>query len=416
MSRITTSATHRSKILRSAACNVMTLLAAAALSAGCATSALVGKNVQRVMAGQGIDGSGFDAAVKDDRKALDLQLQQLHEKFTVALASLKGNVQKRWGTNEVKVSDRTTYVKYTQGYKARVVTDFDHGVLRVETLDEKNPRGSLEAAIVSALLTSSDPSAVDLFTDKDVTLDANRKPYLYGLVQDQHGKPIRTREQAEKFAKFLLAHKVQTRIMTAESGAETSHFVELAMVRNFESQGADRYRPLAVKYGTQYHVRPSLVLAIMKTESHFNPFAVSGAPAYGLMQLVPTSGGRAAYKRAKGLDETPTPDYLFDADHNVELGAAYLGELADNEYRGVGNAESRDYCVIAAYNTGPGNVAKAFSDKQVIKAINSLPPSALYERLHTRLPYEETKNYLVRVTDNRREFLGEDLAPVTAMR
>jgi membrane-bound lytic murein transglycosylase C len=61
-------------------------------------------------------------------------------------------------------------------------------------------------------------------------------------------------------------------------------------------------------------------------------------------------------------------------------------------------------------------VAKAFSDKQVIKAINSLPPSALYERLHTRLPYEETKNYLVRVTDNRREFLGEDLAPVTAMR
>jgi membrane-bound lytic murein transglycosylase C len=205
--------------------------------------------------------------------------------------------------------------------------------------------------------------------------------------------------------------------MTAESGTETAHFVELSMVKNFATEGADRYRPLAVKYGMQYHVSPSLVLAIMKTESHFNPFAVSNAPAYGLMQLVPTSGGRAAYKRAKGVDEAPTPDYLFDADHNIELGAAYLGELGDNEYRAVGSSESRDYCVIAAYNTGPGNVARAFPEKhQIIKSINALPPSALYERLQTHLPYDETRIYLSRVADSRREFLIQEQSPATAMR
>lgn len=412
MSRITTTGTRRS-----AARNLTTLIAAALLSAGCATSALVEQNVHRVIAGQGIDKSGFDAAVAADTQAVNVELQQLHERFAAALTSLKGNVQKRWGHNEVKVSDRTTYVKYTQGYESRVVTDFDRGVLTIETLDATSPRASLEAAIVSALLTSSDPSAAELFTDKDVTLDARRKPYLYGLVQDHHGRPIRSREQAENFAKFLVLHRMRTRTMTADSGAATARFVELSMVKNFETEGADRYRPLAVKYGTQYHVSPSLVLAIMKTESHFNPFAVSNAPAYGLMQLVPTSGGRAAYKRARGLDEAPTPDYLFDADHNIELGAAYLGELGDNEYRAVGNPESRDYCVIAAYNTGPGNVARAFPDKhQIMKSINALPPSALYERLHTRLPYEETKTYLSRVTDNRQAFLGQDLAPATAMR
>jgi membrane-bound lytic murein transglycosylase C len=402
---------------RSAARNATTLFAAALLSAGCATSAIVGKNVQRVMAGQVVDKTGFDQAVDHDTQAITNELQQLHERFSAALASLKGNVQKRWGRNDVKVSGRTLYVKYTQGYRSRVVTDFDHGVLTVETLDANNPQGSLEAAIVSALLTSSDPSAVDLFTDKDVAVDTNRKPYLYGLVLDNHGRSIRSRQQAERFARYLVTHKVQTRTTTAESGAETARFVELAMVKNFESQGADRYRPLAAKYGAQYHVSPSLVLAVMKTESHFNPFAVSNAPAYGLMQLVPASGGRAAYKRAKGLDEAPTPDYLFDPDHNIELGAAYLGELGDNEYRAVGNAESRDYCVIAAYNTGSGNVAKAFPNKhEAIKTINALAPSALYQRLHANLPYDETRTYLLRVTDNRKEFMSEDLAPATAMR
>jgi membrane-bound lytic murein transglycosylase C len=398
--------------------NLATLVATAGLTVGCATSAIVGKNVQRVVAGQPLDKTGLNEALSSDGKAINGELQQLHERFAAALASLKGNVQKRWGSNEVKVADRAVYVKYTQGYESRVVTDFDHGFLTVETLDTANPQTSLKAAIVSALLTSSNPASVDLFSDKDVVLDKDRKPYLFGLIQDNHGKPIRTREQADKFATYLLAHKLQVRTMKTDQGVETSRFVQLTMVKNFEFEGAERYRPLAAKYGTQFHVAPSLVLAIMKTESHFNPFAVSGAPAYGLMQLVPTSGGRAAYKRAKGLDQAPTPEYLLDADHNIELGAAYLGELGDAEYKAVGNPESRDYCIIAAYNTGPGNVAKAFpGDRhELMKNINALPPAALYDRLHTKLPFDETRQYLSRVTGYRKDFLSQDSGPATAMR
>jgi membrane-bound lytic murein transglycosylase C len=393
------------------------VLAVVGTSTSCATSKIVGKNVQRVVKGQSLDQTGLSDAMASDTKDIEANLQVLRRKFAEALVQLKANVQKRWGQNDTKVADRTVYVKYTQGYNSRVITDFDHGSLTVETLDEKDPQRSLKVAIIAALLTSNDPESVDLFTDKDVVVDDSRKPYLYGLVHDNHGKPIRTRKQAELFAQYLIAEKVQTRSLTSEQAGKTARFVKLAMVKNFEAKGAEHYRPAVEKYSAQYHVSPTLVLAIMRTESNFNPFAVSAAPAYGLMQLVPTSGGRAALKRVQGVEQTPAPEYLLDPDHNIELGAAYLGELGDNEFHAVDKQDSRDYCVIAAYNTGARNVTRTFAnDKhQALNTINGLEPSALFDQLRTKLPFEETRQYVVRVTGYRKQFVGAATVPTTAM-
>jgi membrane-bound lytic murein transglycosylase C len=397
--------------------SVITLIAAS-IAVSCATSKVVGTNVKRVYNGQSIDQAGLSQAVASDTKDMEANLQQLRRKFAEALTQLRANVQKRWGQKDTKVAERTVYVKYTQGYKSRVVTDFDHGSLTVETVDDKDPQGSLKKAIVAALLTSNDPASVDLFTDKDVTLDAKHKPYLYGLVHDNHGKSIATREQAQQFAEFLVPQKIQSRPVSGEQGAKTAQFVRLVMVKNFEAKGAERYRASVEKYSAQYHVSPSLVLAIMRTESNFNPFAVSGAPAYGLMQLVPTSGGRAALKRVQGVDQTPTPEYLYDPEHNIELGTAYLGVLGDSEFRTVANQDSRDYCVIAAYNTGARNVTRTFaSDKiEALNDINRLDSGALYDKLRTNLPMEETRQYVVKVSGYRKQFVGAaGSSPVTAM-
>jgi len=382
-------------------------LAAGGLISSCATTQVVGTNIQRVANGGSVDQKELTTALASDTKDIEANLATLHSKFEAAYAVLKTNVQKRWGQNDAKVANRTVYVKYTQGYNSRVVTDFDHGFLTVETVDDKNPQASLRAAIIAALLTSNDPAAVDLFSDKEVTVEANRRPYLYGLVLDNQGKPIRTREQAEHFADYLMAQKVQVKANTAEQGAKITRFVKVAMVRNFEVKGADRYRATVDKYATAYHVSPSLVLAIMRTESNFNPFAVSSAPAYGLMQLVPTSGGRAAYKRAQGIDQAPTTEYLYDPDHNIELGAAYLSVLSNAEFHGIANQQSRDYCVIAAYNTGAGNVTRTFSRDRTaaINTINSLDPPALFENLRTKLPLDETRQYVVKVTGYRKQFV-----------
>ena len=399
-------------ILRHAA-----VLAVVSISASCATSKVVGDNVKRAVNGQSLDTSGLSQAVASDTKNMEANLAVLRRKMAEAYAQLRSNVQKHWGQNDAKVADRTVYVKYTQGYKSRVVTDFDHGSLTVETLDEKDSKGSLRSAIVSALLTTSDPATVDLFTDKDVALESDRKPYLYGLVHDNQGKAVHTRAQAEAFANYLIAQKTQTRPVSADEGAKTALFVRIAMVKNYEAKGAEHYRATAEKYAAQYHVSPSLVLAIMRTESNFNPFAVSSAPAYGLMQLVPTSAGRAAVKRIQGIDETPTPDYLFDPEHNVELGAAYLSVLGDTEFRAIDNENSREYCMIAAYNTGPRNVTRVFANNrtEALNDINQLEPPALFDRLRTNLPYEETRQYVVKVVEYRKQFVGAPVVPATAM-
>jgi membrane-bound lytic murein transglycosylase C len=392
------------------------ILAAAGLSASCQTTKVVGSNIVQVANGGKVDSTQIVDAAKRDKVAMEIQLEQFKDKFAAALAALRSNVQKRWGQGDTKTADKTTYVKYTQGYKSRVVTDFNRGQLTVETLDQADPQGSLKTAIISALLTSNDPGSVDLFSDRDVSIDPNRRPYLYGLVHDDQGKSISTRPQADKFAQYLLAQKLQSRTVTGEQGAQTARFVTWPMVKNFEAKGAERYRASVEKYSAKWNVSPTLVLAIMRTESNFNPFAVSSAPAYGLMQLVPPTGGREAYKRVVGVDETPPPEYLYDPEHSIELGAALLGELNSSDFKTVANQDSRDLCVIAAYNTGARNVTQTFdkNPKAALADINSLDSQALYERMRTSLPSEETRRYVVKVTGYRKQ-LASPAPPTTAL-
>ena len=152
----------------------------------------------------------------------------------------------------------------------------------------------------------------------------------------------------------------------------------------------------------------TLVMAVMETESAFNPMAKSAVPAYGLMQIVPRSAGQDATAYLFGKAKILSPSYLYDSDNNIEIGGAYLHILYFRYLKKIKNPVSRLYCTIAAYNTGAGNVARAFIGTTNINRasvkINKMTPKQVYKRLRRKLPYEETQHYVKKVSQKMQKY------------
>lgn len=327
------------------------------------------------------------------------------------IGRVKKESGKKWGRREADtLPSRTRYVKYTENYRNRVVVDYDAGTILIEHLEENGAREKLRNAVVVALLTPEDPGAVDLFSDKEIELSG--KPYLQELVVDQDNALIGTREEVERYADYLITYKLRNRIIDVNGVSKSVLYVELNMVNAHMDKRALQYAATVRRNSDNTQVSRSLIYAIIRIESSFNPFAVSSAPAYGLMQLVPASGGREAYRKAKGADEMPSREYLFNADNNIELGSTYLSVLLnDSSLHEIRNPVSREYCAIAAYNTGPGNVYRAFSSlngkarqEDALDKINSMRPDEVYDALRTRLPYEETRSYIVKAVAAKKHY------------
>jgi len=100
-----------------------------------------------------------------------------------------------------------------------------------------------------------------------------------------------------------------------------------------------------------YQMEPAWIVAVIEAESSCRSNAVSKAGAMGLMQLVPGSGARDAYRLAYGRDEPPSQAVLRDPQANIRMGVAYLHGLHQH-FINIGEAETRLLLATASYNCG----------------------------------------------------------------
>lgn len=315
------------------------------------------------------------------------------------IESLVAELAKTWG--DKKVASPKEYVKYTDDYQSRALVNFNTGKIRVETLIQQQSKTALKAAIVSTLLTPENPAKVDILSDKNVI--TGQQPFLYELVIDQDQKPINTEWRAKRYADYLL----KTAYQSDRYNQKNRHFVVFNMVQNHTRSQQSHYAAQVKRQSQRFDIEAALIYAIIETESAFNPYAMSHIPAYGLMQIVPSSAGRDAYRFLYKKDGTPSKNYLFQANNNIEMGTVYFHLLFTRYLAKIRHPKSKEYCSIAAYNTGSGNVLKAFDNdrQQAVVKINALKPDQVYRHLRKNLKYQEARHYLEKVTQKKQAYL-----------
>ena len=303
-----------------------------------------------------------------------------------------------WGSQETVLPSPTRYVKYSQDYQARALVDFERGDLKVETVNSIYPVRSLKEAIVSTILAQEGDGAVQ-FSDADARPANQKDPALYGQILDDKGRPMRYGDRAVNYANELIKNSLQKRDIWANGSRKTVYSIKTRLQDDSLSQRTAKYKDIITNAARKYGLSDRLLLAITKTESYFNPFAVSRASAYGLMQIVPSSAGAEVYELLNGRKGRPQREHLFDAANNIEYGAAYLHILAKRYFGGIDNPSSLKLCTIAAYNGGPSAVLKTFGPtrEQAIQKINSMDHNEVYRHLIKNLPSYETKRYVDKV-------------------
>ena len=267
---------------------------------------------------------------------------------------------------------------------------------RANFSDESPEKGFLEVAVVDAKSVKEAQKVLG----KAVTEALREKVGKQELLKDQvqlNQKPL-TKKNVRRRAKELKKQILKTTVLT-KKGKKTVYSVKLKFAPDHLKKRAQVYAKQVKKYASKYEVPPALIFAVMHTESFFNPVAKSSV-AYGLMQLVPTSGARDAYLKVFKRDKIVRPSYLYNPENNIRLGVAYLGIL-EKQFQRAKNRRLRTYLMICAYNTGAGNVSRAFIGKtrlsKAFSKINSFSPNEGFKHLVRNLPYEETQHYLVRV-------------------
>lgn len=406
--------------------------------------------------------SAFEAYKASQRESFEDYMRKFHEEFeeyrTIAArasANYRNKLSRTWAQPEV--STDTRWVLYEEDYKLKKVVDFENETISFSYLkesdiafSEKDAREELASLLVmtrkeafendevSQEIELASRQALDTIKTDQVESAPILVAYLLGqktfdrhtidtltdylLLKRQVSQTYEGYQRVESWTFPLqlppaLAdeHNVRGNVQGEWKSAENSAILKEAgdsvwkikrivpaMVETLPAKA--RGLVTSINQGSrEFELSAELILAIIETESSFNPMAKSPVPAYGLMQIVPQSAGQDATAMLFGQPKILSPSYLYNSENNIRIGSAYLNILYYRYFKDVEDPLSRLYSSIAAYNTGPGNVAKAMlgqsmSLSRAAEKINSMNANEVYQHLLNNLPYEETVSYLKKVS------------------
>lgn len=228
----------------------------------------------------------------------------------------------------------------------------------IATFLSLTPGVRAEAGADSAVITpSTDNDGRKVYVNESLPAASKRSQtparqssLVFWSPTERRWKPV---PSANVRAARSAAEEVNHLLASTEELAPASHPVR---GRAFSQQEIDAAIDQAA---SRHNVDPSLVRAVIKVESNFNPNAVSRKGAMGLMQLMPQT--------ARQLNVSNP----FDPEQNVDAGVRQLKQLMENYGGDV-------KLTLAAYNAGPGAVARSAGvphyaeTRQYVKRITQL--------------------------------------------
>jgi soluble lytic murein transglycosylase len=151
------------------------------------------------------------------------------------------------------------------------------------------------------------------------------------------------------------------------------------------------YWALIKRYSAERQLDPYMIAALIAQESTFTADVRSAANAYGLMQLLPSTGRQ--YARTLQIRRRFSIGMLTTAETNIRMGTAYFADLV-RQFGGV-------HYALATYNAGPNRVARWISER----------PGIDRDEFIDDIPFPETQNYVKKIlgtAEDYRRLYGPD--------
>ncbi len=278
------------------------------------------------------------------------------------------------------------WVDYSDEYHTRSHVDFEKGDMILATMIKDSE---------TRFAQISQERIAKQFERALSSNNQSGQSILERQIADSQGRPV-TAQTLDRYLEQEIFPQLQQDVQPIVGKDGMPRYkvsVQVKLIPNHTEVRAKRYVPQVGQEAKRFGLQPELIMAVIHTESHFDPMARSHVPAYGLMQLVPKFGAREAFRFLHGQDRLLPADYLYVPENNISLGSGYLHLLLYKYFATETNPASRLYLSVCGYNWGPGAI-----NRKIIRRYptTSMSPEQLYQVLRQHTP-KETSDYLQRV-------------------